>query len=103
MTSLYWKIAIFLCPSLADWSRQASLYKGKKNYESKHTDVPSWFGYTAPLQLQSARRYDDRAGDVACLGQITVHPQIHSHHMPLEAKSPTGAAKTSQPWEVLAQ
>lgn len=25
MTSLYWKIAIFLCPSLADWSRQASI------------------------------------------------------------------------------
>lgn len=25
MTSSYWKIAIFLCPSLAGWSRQASI------------------------------------------------------------------------------
>ena len=25
MTSSYWKIAIFLCPSLTDWSRQASI------------------------------------------------------------------------------
>lgn len=82
MTSSYWKIAIFcLCPSLADWSRQAPI-KVKKNYESKHTDVPSWLGSTALLQLQSAHRYDDRAGDRVCLRQITVHPQILRHHMP---------------------
>lgn len=70
------KIAFFslLCPSLADWSRQASI-KPKKNYESKHTDVPSWSGSSAVLQLQSARRYDDRAADRACLRQITAHPQ----------------------------
>lgn len=73
---ILWKIAFFplLCPSLADWSRQASI-KPKKNYESKHTDVPSWSGSSALLQLQSARRYDDRAADRACLRQITAHPQ----------------------------
>lgn len=79
----------------------AGLYKAKANYESKHTDVPSWFGYTALLQLQSTHRYDDRAGDLSCLGQITVHPQILGRCVPFKALSPAGAAKTSQPWEEL--
>lgn len=36
----------------------------------------SWFGYTALLQLQTAHRYDDRAGDFTRPKQITVHSQI---------------------------
>lgn len=60
----------------------AGLYKATENYESKHTDVPSWFGYTALLELQSAHRYDDRASNLSCPGQITVHPQILRQYMP---------------------
>lgn len=78
----------------------AGLYKGKENYESKHTDVLSWFGYTAVLQLQSAHRYDDRAGDLSCLGaNYSTSPDTRC--MPFKAPSPAGAAKTSQPWEEL--
>lgn len=51
------------------------------------------------LQLQSAHGYDDRAGEPSCSRQITVHPLILRHHMPFKAHSPTGATKTSQPWE----
>ena len=55
MTSSYRKIAIFLCPSLARLI-QAGLYKGKKNYESKHTDVPSW------LRVHWTAAITERAG-----------------------------------------
>lgn len=49
---------------------------------SKHTDVPSWLGSTALLQLQSTRRSDDRAGDGTSSRLMTALPHILEHSMP---------------------
>lgn len=49
----------------------------------KHTDVPSWSGSTALLQLQSTRRCDDRAGDGTRSRLMTAHPPILEYSKPL--------------------
>lgn len=48
----------------------------------KHTDVPSWLGSTALLQLQSTHRCDDRAGDGTRSRLMTADPQILERSMP---------------------
>lgn len=79
MTSLWGEKAIFRCISLTDCS-PAGLYKAKENYGSKHTGVPSWFGYTPLEQLQSVHRYDDRAGNFTSSREITVCPDTQASH-----------------------
>ena len=87
MTSSFWEIVIFLCPSLSDWSRQASIKAERIMKVNIQMFLPG-FRYTAALQLQSAHRYDDRAGDsqnysiwstspdtITCLSKLQTLPE----------------------------
>lgn len=56
-------------------------------------------GSRASLQLQSTRRYDDRARAGACPRQIAAHPQIFSRCMPFFSGAPPVLAKHPSSWE----
>ena len=92
------KIAIFLCPSLTDWSWQASIKLKRVMKVNIQMFLPG-------LGILHCCNYRAHTGMMigpetgVARGQITVHLQILGRRVPFKARSPAGAAKTSQPRE----
>lgn len=82
---------------------QAGLYKGKRKIMK--VNIQMFFPGSGILHCCNYRAHTGMMigpDTLLALGQITVHPQILRHYMPFKTQSPTGATKTSQPWEELA-